>query len=146
MSNFNAFLIHSLSFSLFPCAVPSVAPVPTLSWLTATAMHVSWSPLSLEEARGFLTGYTVTYTSTAGDGGRRKRDDESGTRTVSADETSVTLSGLDSDRQYSVSVAASTSAGTGVPSAPITAPSESNFTIASSSRSVPSVSAATMYQ
>ena len=107
--------------------VPSVAPIPTLKWLSVSEMEVSWTSLTLEEARGFPTGYTVTYTSAApGDPARRRRrDEESGMETVSADQTSVTLTGLDSERQYSVSVAASTSAGTGTSSNPIMSPSES---------------------
>ena len=90
-------------------------------------MDVSWVPLTLEEARGFITGYTVTYTAEEDEERRRqlsKRDHDGGSETVSEDQSSVTISGLDPDTQYSVSVAAETAVGRGVVSVPVTAPSK----------------------
>ena len=99
--------------------------MPSIVWLSSTEMVVSWSPISLVEARGFPTGYIVTYTSSPGKRRRKRQGSEGGTKTVSKDETSVNIDELDSDRQYSVSVAATTAAGTGVASDPVTAPSKS---------------------
>ena len=118
----NTILIISLSLSL-SYSEPAVGPIPAIKWLSSTAMTVSWSPISLVEARGFPTGYIITYSSTSDE---RRRQVEGGTRTVSADETSVTIDGLNSERQYAVSVAATTVAGAGDSSNPVTAPSKSN--------------------
>ena len=90
-------------------------------------MEVSWSGISLVQARGFPTGYVITYSSSPSTRGRRKRQEERGTITVSNEETSVNIDGLDTNRQYSVSVAATTVAGVGVASQPVTAPSKSCF-------------------
>ena len=113
--------LHTNIFSL--CLAPSKAPEFTITWTSLTAMDVSWIPLTLEEARGFVTGYTVTYTAEEEEK-RRKRDHDSGSETVPGDESSVAIDGLDPDAQYSVSVAAETAAGVGVPSEPMTAPSK----------------------
>ena len=40
--------------------------------MNGTAMNVSWVPLNLVEARGFIQSYTITYMQTSS-GSRRKR-------------------------------------------------------------------------
>ena len=102
----------------FVHTAPSVAPDLTVVWTSLTDLEVSWVPLTLEQARGFITSYVISYSS---DTSRRKRQD--GRETVAGDQSSVTLAGLDSDLKYSVSVAAVTAAGEGVASEPISAPS-----------------------
>lgn len=92
-----------------------------LLWTSLTELKVSWSPLSLEEARGFITSYSVSYSS---DDGQRRRDVEAGTVSVPGDQSSVSLTGLDSDRRYSISVAAATAAGGGVLSDPMSPPGQ----------------------
>lgn len=90
-----------------------------IEWTGLMELRVSWNPLTLEEARGFIAEYAVTYSS---DDGRRKRSHETGTVTVPGDATSVTLTGLDHEERYSVSVAARTVAGQGVSSPEFNAP------------------------
>ena len=116
---------HTIISSL--CLAPSIAPAFIITWTSLTDMDVSWVPLTLEEARGFITGYTVTYTAEEDEERRRqlsKRDHDSGSETVLGDQSSVTISGLDPDAQYSVTVAAETAAGRGFVSVPVTAPSK----------------------
>ncbi len=44
-------------------AVPPVAPYNvTAKRVSSTEIFVSWDPLSLVEARGFVISYTVAYT------------------------------------------------------------------------------------
>ena len=78
---------------------------------------MSWNPLTLEQACGFITGYVITY---SGESSRGMRE----VRSVGANETSTTISDLRPEIDYSISVAASTSAGVGVASAPVTVPSK----------------------
>lgn len=72
-----------------------------------TIMVVSWTPLTLSEARGFVMLYTMAYTPLL-------RQD---IRFVNTSATSVTVTGLDKSLAYSIQVSAATSAGQGVPSA-----------------------------
>ena len=88
-------------------------------------MLVEWKPLTLEEARGFITSYIVTYSST--ESRRRKRT--TSTVEVAGDQTSATIDDLDPNVQYSVSVAAITTAGTGVSSDPIIPSSKLSLSI-----------------
>ena len=96
-----------------------MAPTVSTVWTSLTDLEVSWIPLTLEEARGFIRSYAVTLTS---DDQRKKRAVE--VEEVPGDQTSVSFPGLDSNREYSVSVAAETAAGVGVSSEPVSAPSK----------------------
>ena len=82
-------------------------------------MIVTWMPLSLEQARGFITGYTVSYEPAPNTGGRRKRHHGPNDETVSG--TSATIGGLTPNVAYSVTVRANTAAGAGVTSDPVIA-------------------------
>lgn len=89
-------------------SVPSVAPSGvSLIRLNSTTLRVSWQQLSLDDARGFITNYTVTYM--ASGGSRRQLT----MVTVSADESSAIIPGLPPSVRYGVSVRAWTSAGPG---------------------------------
>ena len=96
-----------------------MAPAVSTVWTSLTDLEVSWIPLTLEEAHGFIRSYAVTLTS---DDRRKKRAVE--VEEVPGDQTSVSFPGLDSNREYSVSVAAETAAGVGVSSEPVSAPSK----------------------
>ena len=82
---------------------------------TPTSMDVSWRPLTLSEARGFVTFYSIAYTPTP-NSRRRQASQDTMYVNASADSSSVTIQGLDGDLAYSVTVAAATTAGIGVES------------------------------
>ena len=72
-------------------------------------MEVSWVPLSLIEARGFLSSYTVAY--------RGKIDSPMATfihKSVFSNLTRVVITGLNAGLAYEVKVWANTNAGAGV--------------------------------
>ena len=70
-----------------------------------THIGVSWSPLSLVEARGWITNYTVYYSPTS--------SKQYNSTTVSHNLTSVVIGGLMPEVTYVVQVSASTAAGEG---------------------------------
>ena len=76
-------------------------------------MRVSWQPLSLSEARGFVQFYTIAYTPILN---TRKRQDSTMRVDASADASSVNIDGLTEDLIYSVDVSAGTRAGRGIQS------------------------------
>ncbi len=78
-----------------------------------TTMNVSWRPLALSEARGFVIFYSIVYTPTP-NSRRRQASQDTMYMNSSADSSSVTIEGLDRDLAYSVTVAASTRAGIGL--------------------------------
>ena len=79
-------------------------------------MVVSWTPLTLSEARGFVIFYTIAYTPILSSR-RRQVSQDTMYRNASADSASVTIVGLDGSVAYSVQVSAGTRAGQGVQSA-----------------------------
>lgn len=72
---------------------------------------VSWESLTLEQARGFVTGYDIQYTPS----------DSSGpvSATAPSDSSEFTISDLDRTLNYTVSVSAATTAGSGPSSPPV---------------------------
>ena len=76
----------------------------------STQLEVKWEPLSLEEARGFITHYTVT----AEPANTQTRRQAGGTLsvTVGANSTRAVLDGLNSVLTYWITVSASTVVGT----------------------------------
>ena len=83
-------------------------------------MVVSWIPLTLSEARGFITSYTVFYSSQVN---RRKRQEPNTIqKTVSGDVSQTTIDGLDPNTAFDVQILANTKAGAGVLSEGISAP------------------------
>ena len=117
------FLKAHLSSPLVPSVSPSGVRVERLS---STAMNVSWTLLTLEEARGFVTSYTVSYRK---DEGVAKRTTES-VVVPGGEQSSVVIGGLDPGSSYLVSVSASTSAGSGEMSEPVVL-AEDEYTTAS---------------
>ena len=75
--------------------------------LNDTAVRVTWEPLTLIEARGFITNYTVTLQPQ----GSRKRADGSIVTTVPHNVSDVIITDLDPGTEYIVTVAVGTSAG-----------------------------------
>ena len=80
---------------------------------SGTKIKVSWEPLTPEEARGFVTSYTIAYTK---EGELRKR--QMSEKIVPGTQNSTIIEGLDPNQDYSVSVQASTKAGVGKISEP----------------------------
>lgn len=83
-------------------------------------MAVAWDPITLDEARGFVTAYRVYYAAENG-GGRTKQATES----VSVTEgTATIIGGLNIVFGYSVTMSAETRAGRGIMSGPVIAEGE----------------------
>ena len=112
------FKARSLVYYCLFSIAPSIAPADVnTERLNGTHMTVTWTVLTLEQARGFITGYTVSYEPASNTGGRRKRDSEE----TSVSEPPAPIGGLSPNLAYSVTVRANTAAGAGVSSEPITA-------------------------
>jgi hypothetical protein len=82
-------------------------------------MVVSWTPLSYSEARGFISHYTVIYSSLRNE---RKRQAVEGNETVlGMDSNTIRIEGQDANTDYIVQVSATNGAGTSELSLAITA-------------------------
>ena len=91
--------------------VPQTSPKNlNVSWTSISTAVISWTRLTLVEARGFITHYTVLYYTLSD-----KRELESNTmyKMVDKNLNSTVISGLDGKTQYIVRVSASTIAGEG---------------------------------
>ena len=74
---------------------------------------VTWQPLSLAEARGFVTQYRVSYWQVA------SGSLSALTQAVLGRENSTVIIGLEPGKNYAVTVSASTSVGDGIDSNPL---------------------------
>ena len=83
-----------------------------------TAIRVSWSPLTLAQTRGFLTGYTITLTPTPIS--RKRQNNGIVTAMAGPTATSIVVTGLNPTLQYSVTVVGGSSVGIGEPGPPVT--------------------------
>ena len=82
--------------------------------MNVTHMNITWMKLSLEEARGFIISYTVSY-----DTLDSRRREEATVEFVHPEGSYKVISGLGITTSYSVTVSANTAAGQGVNSPPI---------------------------
>ena len=73
--------------------------------LNGTAMNVSWTPLNLVEARGFIQSYIITYQQ-ASNVTRRKRQMQ--TQEVDGSASSAIVGGLQPGVAYEVTVSGMT--------------------------------------
>ena len=73
--------------------------------MNGTAMNVSWVPLNLVEARGFVQSYTITYQQ-ASTGSRRKRQLQ--TQQVDGSASSAIVGELQPGVAYEVKVSGMT--------------------------------------
>ena len=82
----------------------------------AAVIVVSWIPLNLAEARGFISHYTVNYTT------KKRSPEDTMTQTVPGMDTNTTrIEGLYANTDYIVQVSATNGAGTSPLSAPLEA-------------------------
>ena len=81
-------------------------------------ISVTWTPLTLIEARGYIRYYSVSYTPNGSNGRKRQASLETIYFNVSNASTSATITGLEPSFTYNVQVAAATSAGIGAQSPP----------------------------
>ena len=79
--------------------------------ISDSMMRVSWSSLTLTEARGFITHYTVAYFPLSS--GSKREEPNTLYQTVGKDSSETTIEGLDGFSAYAVQVSASTAAGDG---------------------------------
>ena len=88
---------------------PTSAPKDVKVDRIHTVMVVFWTPLTLSEARGFITSYTVFYSPQVS---RRKRQEPNTMqKTFSGDVNRATIDGLDPNTAYDVQMSANTKAG-----------------------------------
>ena len=104
--------VHCLCINF---AAPNVAPKRVVVNRTSeTAMTVSWMPLNLSEARGFVIFYSIAYTPV-------QASPNTAFMNARADSSSVEVVGLERSLAYSVAVAAATNADIGVQSTSVVA-------------------------
>jgi hypothetical protein len=84
----------------------------TLARTSATIASCHWSPLTIEELRGFLLTYEVIYVQDTSGNCNNARESE-GALSVSTTDTNILLTNLDPHQSYCFQVAASTSKGVG---------------------------------
>ena len=91
---------------------PRVSPRNTsVERVSSSMMRVSWTRLTLSEARGFITHYTVAYTPSSS--GSKQEEPNTLYQTVSKHSSETTIEGLDGNTPYVVQVSASTAVGAG---------------------------------
>ena len=95
---------------------PNVPPMVQVARISGSTILVSWTSLTLSEARGFITNYTVAYSLLSG--GSKRQTLNIVYQIVSAALNETTIEGLDESTAYLVQVSASTSVGAGVLSEP----------------------------
>ena len=100
-------VISFFAFHLVPVSGPHDVQIMRL---TSTQLVVRWEPLSLEEARGFITHYTVTADPASTQ--RRRQVEGAFSVTVGPNTTRAVLDGLSSVLTYWITVSASTAVGT----------------------------------
>ena len=86
--------------------VPSAPPTSVrVSEVTSSSITVQWGPVDCIHRNGNITGYSVLY---------REIESAMENRTINIISLQVTITGLTPSTEYTVSVAAVNSAGTGV--------------------------------
>ena len=99
---------------------PSVSPQVTVKRLSGTNMTVSWTKLTLAEARGFILNFTIVYYPSSGN--RKWQQLNTMSVTVGNNSNNITINGLEENSVYSVQVSANTVAGRGALSMPYLVP------------------------
>ena len=90
---------------------PHISPSLQIQRTSPSVITVSWSPLTLTEARGFVRNYTIIYYPALA---TRKRQQLIRTSiAVDSNVTRTTINGLDETSAYSVQISANNGAGRG---------------------------------
>ena len=100
--------VISLPLPLSPA--PPVVQGVIATRINNTAVRVSWEPLTLVNANGFITSYTIILTPV----NSRKRQATTEMKIVPANQSSVVFTGLHSNTAYRISVHATTGGGQGM--------------------------------
>jgi len=92
---------------------PEVSPTITdIQRTSPTTISISWTALTLIQAQGFVSNYTIKYHPALE---RRKRQQPNVmSKTIDVNVTSTTLENLDETSAYSVQISANNGAGSGV--------------------------------
>ena len=88
-------------------------------------MTISWTKLTLIEARGFISNYTIAYYPTSMS--RKHQQSNSMYKVVSSESNSAIIDGLDENSAYAVHMSANTGAGEGPVGVPISVPIRGNY-------------------
>ncbi|XP_019712201.1 receptor-type tyrosine-protein phosphatase S-like [Hippocampus comes] len=100
-------------------AKPSAAPEGvSCESASSTSLRVSWRPPPLEGQNGELAGYELRYRKVSGAGGKGQGQEVSGLP-ISARQADTLVEGLEKWSWYNITMAASTSEGTGPNSLPV---------------------------
>ena len=98
---------------LFCCCflVPQISPSLQIQRTSPSVITLSWSPLTLTEARGFVRNYTIIYYPALET--RKRQQPNMVSITVDGNVTSRTINGLDETSAYSAQISANNGAGSG---------------------------------
>ena len=90
-----------------------------VSSVDSSSININWGEVPCQHRNGEITGYVVVYRKVSARGRRERRQTQEGMVMVNGQ--TATIDNLDPLTEYSVMVAAVSSAGTGVFSEPVTA-------------------------
>uniref|UniRef100_A0A915Q3T3 Neogenin n=1 Tax=Setaria digitata TaxID=48799 RepID=A0A915Q3T3_9BILA len=105
--------VNGAGLSSEPITVRTLSDLPSLApgdvraeAISTTAIHVQWTPLSVEDRNGILTGYRIKYKT-------KLRGAKGNTLVVDGNNSSYTISGLEPGTQYMLRIAAVNQNGSG---------------------------------
>jgi len=75
-------------------------------------MEITWTPLTLVQARGFVKNYTIVYTPQTAS--RKRQQQDTLYKTVDENQSRATVDGLDENAAYSIQMFATTGGGRGI--------------------------------
>ena len=127
LTNFTKELGIIISRHIIFCSLTSIDIEPNhppkdvkVDRIHPTVMVVTWIPLTLPEARGFITSYTVFYSPQVSRG--KRQEHHTMQKAVSGNVNQTTINGLDHYTAYDVQMSANTTAGASALSEVISAP------------------------
>ena len=91
----------------FHLAVPDVPTITSINWINATSIQVTWTQLTLEESRGFITSYLVAY-STAERNSCSEVETNNTILTTHSESSQLIINNLDPNLEYCIGIAART--------------------------------------